>query len=155
MTKLTDQTDENQSREAGMFYPKGFIVAGFDVETQAQKLRDALHQLGFAANEVTFVSAADMAQQAGENLENPSVFSGMGSTLAIREKQFDLAKQGCSFLLIKAPEDEQEKTALQAFAGVPVRYAVKYRMLVIENMLPLISSATPDPEPARISGSSR
>ena len=155
MTKLTDQTEENQSREAGMFYPKGFIVAGFSIETQAQRVREALHQLGFAANEVTFVSAPDMARQAGANLEDPSFFSGVGSTLAIREKQFELAKEGCSFLLIKAPEDEQEKNALKAFVGVPVRYAVKYRMLVIENMLPLIPSATPDPEPARSSGSSR
>lgn len=155
MPKLIDQTDENQSSEAGLFYPRGFIVAGFDEEEQAHRVRKALYDLGFEPNQVTFVGAADMARQAGENLENPSMFSALGSTLAIRQKQFDLAQEGCSFVLIKAPEDQDEASALQAFAGVPVRYAVKYRLLVIENLLPLIPSATPDAEPARSSGSSR
>jgi len=71
MTKLTDQTAENQSSEAGLFYPKGFIVAGFESDALAHRVSDALHQRGFAASEVTFVSAPDMARQAAENIENP------------------------------------------------------------------------------------
>ena len=155
MSKMKEQSDENQSSEGGMFYPRGYIVAGFDTAELAQQAEQSLRDAGFLAGDVTRVTAADMAQQAGANLENPSTFAALGATVAIRQKQYDLAKDGCEFLLIKAEQDEQEAIALSALSAGTIRYAVKYRMLVIENMLPKISSATPDPEPARATGSSR
>ncbi|MES2684386.1 MAG: hypothetical protein V4650_12785 [Pseudomonadota bacterium] len=155
MGKLTEQSDENKGSEGGMFYPRGFIVAAFDSPELEQQAEQALRDAGFPAADVTRVAAADMARQAGENLENPSIFAALGSTVSIRQKQYELAREGCEFLLIKAEEDAQETAAIEALSKSPIRYAVKYRMLVIENMLPKIPSATPDPEPARSTGSSR
>ncbi len=155
MSKLTHQSDANRASEAGMFYPRGYIVAGFDTDTFCEQAASALQQAGFEVDQVTRVSAADMAQQASENLQHPAIFSALGSTLAVREKQQALAEQGCSFLIIQAVEDEEEAAAIRALSCCPIRYAVKYRLLVIENLLPMIPTATPDPEPARIAGSSR
>lgn len=155
MSKLHDQSTENVASEGGVFYPRGYIVAAFDRAEFAQRAVEALQTKGFAAPAVTRVGAADMQRQAAENLENPSMFAGLGATVAIRQKQHDLAEEGCEFLLINAAEDVEEAKAIEALSTVPVRYAVKYRLLVIENLLPKIPTATPDAEPARAEGSSR
>lgn len=150
MSKLTRQQDANKNLEAGMFYPTGYIVAGFaDVPARDQAQR-ALQAKGFAETQLTAVSAQDMRQQAAQNLEHPSIFASMGSSLPARQKQLELAEAGCEFLLIEAPESEQERRAVQALSRGPVRYAIKYRRLIIENLLPDIPSASDDAQPARV-----
>lgn len=155
MSKLLDQSRKNAEFEGKMFYPTGYIVAAFEAARDAQHARDALASTGFPDGELTLVSPADMREQATENLEHPSIFAAMGSTIAVRQKQLDLAEEGCTFLLIEADDDDAEAQAIHGLSTAPVRYAVKYRKLVIENLLPKIGSAMPDPEPARASGSSR
>ena len=155
MSKLLQQSDKNADSEGGMFYPTGYLVTAFDASGDASRARDALAMAGFDAEELTLVSAEEMQRQAAQNLEHPTLLAALGSTVAIRQKQFDLAEEGCTFLLVPAASDEEEAAAVAALDAVPVRYAVKYRRLVIENLLPKLAHATPDPEPARASGSSR
>ncbi len=150
MSKLVEQAEENKSLEAGMFYPKGFIVAGFPAEADTRAAEKALLDSGFAPQDVTFVSANDMQAQASANLENPSIFVSIGSTLNVRQKQYELARDGCSFLLIKAVDEDEEQQAITALTAQKLRYAVKYRLLVIENLMPLIETRDAHPEPARV-----
>lgn len=155
MSKLLDQSQKNAESEGRIFYPTGYIVAAFEAAHDAQRVRAALAGAGVPDGELTLVAPDDMREQARRNLEHPSLFAAMGSTVAVRQKQLDLAEQGCTFLLIEADGDAAEAQAIDGLSTAPVRYAVKYRRLVIENLLPKIGSARPDPEPARASGSAR
>lgn len=155
MSQLLEQSDKNAESEGGMFYPTGYLVMAFDAAADAGRARDALAMAGFPPGELTLVAPEEMRRQAAENLEHPTLLAALGSTVAIRQKQLDLAEEGCSFLLVPAAGDAEEARAVEALDAVPVRYAVKYRRLVIENLLPKLSRAQPDPEPARASGSSR
>lgn len=134
MSQINQQSDENRSLEGGMFYPTGFIVAAFKTEELVQQAKLKLLAAGFSASDITVVSAADMQQQAAANLEKPALFAALGSTVKVRQEQHDLAADGCVFLLIHAAKDEQEQRAIAAMSGMPLSYAVKYRMLVIENL---------------------
>lgn len=150
MSKLTRQADANKGLEAGMFYPTGYIVAGFADRQTRDRAQQALIRQGFGEAQLTAVTAQDMREQAASNLQAPSVFASMGSSLPARQKQLELAEAGCDFLLIEAPEREQEQRAVWALSQVPIRYAIKYRRLIIENLLPEIPSATDDAQPARV-----
>jgi hypothetical protein len=149
MSKLVNQAKADKPLEAGMFYPTGYIVTGHQDEGAARTALQRLREAGFGEQDLTLVKSDDMAAQAAHNLEHPAIFAAMGASVAVRQKQYDMASEGCSFLLVKAPEDEDEENALQALAREPLRYAVKYRRLVIENLLPKLPAAIPDPEPAR------
>jgi hypothetical protein len=150
MGKLEHQDRANQKSEAGIFYPTGYIVAGFPPSASAQDAQRVLQERGFAGDDVTYVAAAQMASEAERNLESPSLFASMGSSLQVRQKQLELAQDGWNFLLIKAGADDAEQRAVEALAGSGVGYAIKYRALIIENVMPDIPGRKPDPQPARV-----
>jgi hypothetical protein len=149
MGKLTHQADANQRSEAGMFYPTGYIVAGFESSTSAREAQRRLQQQGFGSDDVTLVAARQMAQEAEKNLESPSLFASMGSSLPVRQKQLELAQNGWDFLLIHAAQHDEEEHAVQALTGTGVRYAIKYRPLIIENLMPNIPTSA-EHVPARV-----
>src|SRR3546814_15473690 len=76
-----------------------------------------------------------MAHEAARNLEHPSFFASTGSSMPTRQKQLELARDGHDFVLIHAPSTADEKRALQALAATPPRYAIKYKRLIIENLM--------------------
>jgi hypothetical protein len=149
MQPIHRQSEANKVMEGGVFYPTGYIVAAFHSGDEARKVRDALIHDGFDAEAIQHVRAADMAREAAENLEQRGLMA-VGASVPVREKQLELARDGCDFLLVCAPEEHEEKRVVAALSRVPVRYAVKYKRLIIENLLPEIPSETSDSEPARV-----
>lgn len=148
MSKIERQQDANQALEAGIFYPTGHIVAGFENADDAKAAQKQLQAAG-CGGELSFISSNEMAREAQKNLESPSFFASMGSSLPVRQKQLELAKDGWNFLLIHAPEDADEARVAEALGGSRVRYAIKYRTLIIENILPNIATRA-EHAPARV-----
>ncbi|HKY92923.1 MAG TPA: hypothetical protein VJM11_17860 [Nevskiaceae bacterium] len=149
MQTIHHQSEANKVMEGGLFYPTGYVVAAFPSADDARTVRDALLADGFEADAVQHVDAATMEHEAAENLEHRGLMA-VGASVPVREKQLELARQGCDFLLVCAPEDQEEKRVVNALSKAPVRYAVKYRRLIIENLIPEIPSSTSDSEPARV-----
>lgn len=149
MQTIHRQSEANKIMEGGVFYPTGYVVAAFPSSRDARKARDALLADGFDSDAVQHIDARSMAQEAGSNLEHRGLMA-VGASVPVREKQLELAREGCDFLLICAPEDDEEQRVIRALSTVPVRYAVKYKRLIIENLIPDIPTSTPDSEPARV-----
>jgi hypothetical protein len=135
--------------EGGLFYPVGHIVAGFPDQQDARQVYQKLLAHGLSQDECVLVSAAAMVEAAAEDLDSGGVIAAFGSTAQIREKQLQLAREGCHFLMVKVSSDEGKDLVLKELAQVPVRYAVQYYRLAIENLIAHISSATADSGPAR------
>ncbi|WP_348675771.1 hypothetical protein [uncultured Abyssibacter sp.] len=150
MTKLTNQSEGNHAREAGMFYPTGHLVIGFDHQGDADTAHDHLQKAGFPEDDITVVPAKQMEAEAAKNLEHPNLMSSLGSSLPVREKQLQLAQKGCEFVMVLADSDDKEEQAIQAVSHLPVRYAVKYRKLVIEDLRARIDSTESHSDPARV-----
>lgn len=150
MSELKRQQDANQVSEAGMFYPTGYIVAGFAESATAKDARSNLQRQGFGDEDLKYVPAAEMAREAAKNLENPSFFASTGASMPTRQKQLELAQDGYEFLLIHAPDKEDEKRALQALAGAPPSYAIKYKRLIIENLMQEIPVAASRSQSTRV-----
>ena len=98
---------------------------------------------------MVYVDAESMAREAEENLQHVSFLSA-GASLPAREKQLELARQDCHFLMIFAPDAEDERRVMELLGGHTVRYAVKYHRLTIENLVKDIhSTASEQKEAAR------
>jgi hypothetical protein len=148
MKNIHQQSDANKFFEGGLFYPTGYIVAAIEPPGDARTLKQTLLQAGFKDEEILISPAQEMAEEAKKNLDD-NTGATVGATVPVREKQLHLAQEGCDFLIIHAPADDDEKRALAALSGRYLRYAVKYRLLVIENLMPQIPQHSTQSEPAR------
>lgn len=136
--------------EGGLFYPVGYIVAGLPEQQDARQVYQNLLKQGLPADECVLVSAAAMVEAATEDLDSGGLIAALGSTAQVREKQLQVAREGCHFLMVKVASDIAKERVLGELGQVPVRYAVLYHRLAIENLIAHIQSATADCEPARI-----
>jgi hypothetical protein len=143
------QAGEASELEGGMFYPVGYIVAGIPERGDAQRLQRSLAEAGWAQDECILASADSVAKAAAAELESRSIIAAIGSSAQVREQQLKLAREGCDFLIVKAESDEDSEKALKLLAQVPVRYAVRYGRLAIEDLIGHIPSATADREKGR------
>lgn len=150
MTHIEKQADANRFLEGGMFYPTGRIVAAFPSQADAEDAVRALAARGIGPDAVQSIDALTMHREARENLDQAIPYLTLGAALPVREKQLELAEQGCHFLLIAADTDRDTQTAMQALSQARIRYAVKYNRLTIDNLVRDIPSATGDREAARV-----
>lgn len=149
MDPIHAQTDANKFLEGGIFYPTGHVVTAFESADTAAQAREALSQAGFRNEHLLAIDADTMAREAAKNLDDKSMLSA-GASVPTRQKQLELAEAGCHFLVVYAPDDEDHERALKALAGLPLKYAVKYRRLIIENLIELASTTSATPQPARV-----
>jgi len=137
--------------EGGLFYPVGFIVAGLPEQQDARQVYQKMLAQGLPQNECVLVSAAAMVEAAGTDLDTGGAIAAFGSTAQVREKQLQLAREGCHFLMVKVVSEADKERVLSELGRVTVRYAVLYHRLAIENLIGHIPSAAADGEPARTS----
>lgn len=142
MQPVHDQKEANKFLEGGVFYPTGHIVAAFADGKAARKAQEALTRGQWPEDHASYVDAAEMAREAEENLQDAS-FLAAGASVPARQKQLELAQSGCHFLLIFAPDKDDEKRAMGLLNGHAVVYAAKYNRLIIENLVKDIHSSTP------------
>lgn len=150
MSQFQNQADANRRMEGGLFYPTGHIVAAFPEEKNACEAREALVQEGFGEEAVVAIPPDSMVREARRNLDEARPFLSLGASLPVRQKQLQLAEEGCHFLMIEAGSVERQERIMAVLSKVPVRYAVKYNRLVIENLVKDLPSRTPDREAARV-----
>lgn len=153
MQPIHDQKTANKFLEGGVFYPTGHIVTGFessdankDAALYAQK---ALLDGGISQDHMTLFASSTMAREAADNLEHAGILS-VGASLPAREMQLELAKDGCDFLMIYAPTDNDQDKVIKLLQGHPLRYAAKYHRLVIEDLLTRFNSSADKKERARV-----
>lgn len=149
MDPIHEQKQANKFLEGGMFYPTGHVLTGFATQTIAHQARAALERAGFSGEKVLIIDAATMAREARENLDAQGLLS-LGASVPTRQKQLELAEDGCHFILVQAPGDADHERVIQALDGIEVRYAVKYHRLIIENLVDEVSNTAADSEPARV-----
>lgn len=140
MQPVHDQKDANKFLEGGVFYPTGHIVAAFERAATARETQDAFIRGQWPEDHVMYVDAATMVQEAEENLHDAS-FLAAGASVPARQKQLELAQAGCHFLLIFAPDKDDQERAMTLLDGHEVVYAAKYNRLIIENLVKDIHSS--------------
>lgn len=149
MKTIHEQSEANKFLEGGIFYPTGHMLVAFADSKLAAKGKSALKKAGFDDEQLLSIDARTMVHEAQENLDKPGLLS-VGASLPARQKQLELAQQGCDFILIQAPEEEDHLRAIHCLEGLSVTYAVKYRALIIEDLIGTMKRPAADQESARV-----
>lgn len=142
MQPIHEQKEANKFLEGGVFYPTGHILVAFENAAAAKKAQDTLTHGQWPEDHVLAIDAASMVREAEENLQDASFLSA-GASVPARQKQLELAQTGCHFLLIFAPDTDDQERAMKLLDGHRVVYAAKYNRLIIENLAKDIRSSAP------------
>jgi len=131
-------TDAHRSSHAyGVFKPVGHVIVAFPSAEDAQDASAALLAADFGEDDITAYSPDQMIAQAEQDLAQASTLAGIGQELNLVKAHRDLARQGSSFLVVRAPKqaaaDQVAEIALKHHASRAQRYGT----LMIEELIPV------------------
>jgi len=124
----------NPPRAYGVFKPVGHTVMAFRSAEAMEAAVQALVAQGMTLNDIVRYTPEEMAAQVESDLASASALASIGQELNLVKAHGELAHSGCSFLVVHAPDDEQQK---QVDAMLPTSNAVaaqRYGSFVVEEI---------------------
>ena len=118
----------------GVFSPTGHVVMAFPDDDGSIQARSALLAGGFSENEVTRYPKDEVIRECEKGKEQTSNPVQIGQDVAKIAEYLALAKQGCGFLVVRAPEDERSKRAIAIVQPYGLKFAEKYNRLTLEEL---------------------
>ena len=101
--------DKNNIPESfGVFKPVGHVVITFRTASDLQAAEAALSEGGFAASDMVRYTPAEMIAQVDAEVEKASPLAALGQDLNLIKAHRELAQEGCSFLVVHAPEQDRK-----------------------------------------------
>ena len=136
---MSDDVGKDRAHERdtdyGIFYPVGYIVAGFPERAQAEQVRRDLFSGGYDPQDCVMYSAGEVEDATRKNLEqNTGFLARLGTSDDAVRAHLEAAKKGATFLLIYAPGDLESNRAMNVVRRVPFVFAHRYQRLAIEAM---------------------
>jgi hypothetical protein len=117
---------KNIPESFGVFKPVGHVVITFRTLADLQAAESALSEQGFAASEMVRYTPAEMIAQVDAEVERASPLAAIGQDLNLIKAHREFAQEGCSFLVVHAPEqahvDKVDAVAHQLKAVAAQRY---------------------------------
>lgn len=118
----------------GVFKPVGHTLIAFHTEAELQAAVVALNAMGFSESSLVHYSAAEMAAQVDAELLAASPLANFGYEIDLIRVHGDLAKQGCSFLVVDAPTDELAAQVADLVHAIKPATAQHYGRFMIQNL---------------------
>ena len=139
--RMSDATKPGGSLESsvetsfGIFYPVGYLVAGFPESDHAEQVRRDLLTGGYDAKDCVLYGAAEVADATQRNLdENTGFLATLGRSDEIVAVHLEAAKKGAAFLLIYAPGKLEATRAMNVIRRVSFAFVHRYHRWAIEEM---------------------
>ena len=118
----------------GVFSPTGHVVMAFATDGEAERARLLLVKSGFAQEDVTHYDKYEVMAELRKSEGQAASPLQIGQEVAKVDEYLVLAKQGCGFLVLHAPEDEAAKRAVVIVKPLGLKFAEKYNRLTIEEL---------------------
>ena len=123
----------------GVFKPVHHVLMSFATAAQSGAAELALHSAGFDSADIIRYTPEEMQAQAEGDIHNADALAGLGSELDMVKAQLGLALLGQSFLVVKAPEDEQIERVTEVAVTFHATRAQRYGTLMIEELVPAVN----------------
>ncbi len=118
----------------GVFSPTGHVVMAFATDGEAERARLLLIKNGFVEDDVTHFDKNEVMAELRKSEGQSASPVQIGQEVAKIDEYLVLAKQGCGFLVLHAPEDEAAKRAVAIVKPLGLKFAEKYNRLTIEEL---------------------
>ena len=119
----------------GVFKPVGHVIVALPTDRDTQEAIEALGQAGFPPTDIQHYSPDEMVRQADIDIDQAGVLAGIGQELNLVKAHRELAAQGNSFVVVRAPKDEDAQRVAAIARRCHATRAQKYGSLVIEELI--------------------
>jgi len=119
----------------GVFKPVGHVIVSFPPQSDMQAAVEALSKAGFGSDDITAYTPDEMRAQADVDIDQAGVLAGIGQELNLVKAHRELAEKGHSFLVVRAPKDEQSSQVAEISKRFHASRAQKYGRLMIEELI--------------------
>ena len=128
-------TKDELPQSFGAFKPVDHVVLAFADDATADAATQALRKAGFGDSDVIAYSAAEKDSRMRAMLEHASDAAGFGYEISLMRRYQQLARDGASWLVVYAPQDEQGERVGEIAKQHGALAAVKYHRLVVEDIV--------------------
>jgi hypothetical protein len=119
----------------GAFKPVGHVMVAVPDDATADRMAHALHEVGFEAEDVLHFAPHESGSEMAKMIDNSSEFAGFGYEITLMRRYLDYARQGYSWMLVYAPEDEQAEKVKETAEKIGAPMAVRYHRLAVEDLV--------------------
>ena len=128
-------TKDEFQESLGALNPVGHVVLAFANDPIAADARADLLQAGFTDQDILSYTSAELFPDLDDMIRNASGAAGFGYEINLMRRYLTLAGEGCGWLVVYSPDDDQvEKVSLVA-KRFGAKSAVRYGRLVNEDLV--------------------
>ena len=130
-------TKADHPQSFGAFKPVGHVVVAMPDDDRAASAAQALRASGFEAEDILEYTAAEEDDEMDRMLADADAtgLAGFGYEVSLMRRYQELAKEGASWLIVYAPEDDQASRVADVVKNHGALIAEKYHRLVIEDLI--------------------
>ena len=128
-------TKSELQESLGAFNPVGHAVLAFTSDAVAADAKQALLGAGFAQQDILTFTSAELFGDLNEMLRNVSGAAGFGYEINLMRRYITLAGEGCGWLVVYSPEEEQIKQIVDVAKRFVAKSAVHYGRLASEDLI--------------------
>lgn len=129
----------NPPETFGVFKPVGHTVITFRSTEDMETAVSALHEQRFADSALVRYTPDEMKTQVDTELRNASSLASFGYELDLIKIHRMHAQEGCSFLVVQAPDDAQAECVAAVARATKALSAQHYGTFMIEELSGLAS----------------
>lgn len=126
---------QNIPESFGVFKPVGHVVIAFRTANDLERAEAALHEQGFAASDIVRYTPAEMIDQVDAQVERASPLAAIGQDLNLIKAHRELAQDGCSFLVVHAPEQAHVDKVIEVAHALKAVAAQRYGRFITEELV--------------------
>ena len=128
-------TKSDRPQSLGAFKPVGHVVVALRDDETALAAIASLHAAGFEPDDILHYNADEEGAQMEQMLDHASEFAGFGYEITLMRRYRSLSREGCSWLLVFAPDDAHAARVAEVARRHDARLAEKYHWLVVEDLI--------------------
>jgi hypothetical protein len=125
----------NPPTSFGVFKPVGHVVIALGTDAQTQALASELTVQGFSADDLVHYTPQEMIDQVAAQILTASPLASVGQDLNLIKAHRALAEDGCSFLVVHAPNGELVAKVAAAAKNHHAKSAQRYGSLIVEELI--------------------
>lgn len=128
-------TKSELQESLGAFNPVGHAVLAFASDAVAADAHKALSAAGFAAEDILVFTSGELFPDLAEMMRNASGAAGFGYEITLMRRYMTLASEGCGWLIVYSPDEEQVKQVAAIARQFEARSAVHYGRFASEDLI--------------------
>ena len=135
MSKRMTKGDLDEQRTLGALNPVGHAILVFPSDDVAADARKALLDAGFGDADIISYRAGELFPDLDAMMRNASGAAGFGYEITLMRRYMTLASEGCGFVVVYAPDDEQITKVTEVAKRLGAKSAVHYGRLASEDLI--------------------